>query len=844
MNRPPYVVHITGKTTDGRPLSGTGFLVSPSGHVATCWHVVSEAAEIRVQVASPPGVPWLYEVLGKSTADDLVVLQSKVPLNEPTHYASLNRNWRKTTQVGHTVAVWGCSNAAAYGGAQRFECKISGFSPVYGRIGLNGDLNPGDSGGPLIDQADLVIGLAQVRDQNRNGQGMAIPVAPLLELLQPFGPPASPSAGSPKWGVPYRPSRFFTGRKAELQALHEVLAQDPAQLAIRIVTAQGGQGKTQFALAYAEQYGREYRAVLWLKAETEPTIRAGFSEHARMLQVASDGQGPDDAFRAVIQWLESDDHSPWLLIFDNATQPKLVSGFLPRGRGHILITSRSPDSSVGAPFELPKLSPDDAADFLKLRTGQQDQRGDFALLAEKLDGLPLALEQAGGYIVTTNTNAADYLQRYEQERLALLSRYADSLGDREQSVATTWDLNFREVEQRSAAAADLLRASAFLSADQIPLELLVKGGSALGPALATALRNAVGQPSVVGDLLEPLQRFSLIRLERSSDSISVHRLVQLVLKEGMSAPAQRQWAARIILAMSQTFPEPSYANWGQCKRLLLQARAAARHIVEFEVYTLDAMLLLNRAGGYLQQQGSYQEARLFHERAVAVQERYLEAAQAASARVLNDMGSLHYDLGANAEAEKLYLRALEIREKSLGPSHPDVAQTLGNLAALHHRLGRDEQAEVTSVRALRIRERALGREHPDVAQSLSDLATLYEDLGEPARAEPLRRNALTIREIDATRRPLELAEGLERFGRLQDTLLRPQNAEPLLRRALALWEKFLEQDDPRRSRCLRNLAAVLQELGKDDEAAALRSRAVEFDRRAAGPPMGGASAHS
>jgi len=47
MEPPRYVVRITGKTRDGGLFAGTGFLVDDAGHVATCWHVVRQAADAR-----------------------------------------------------------------------------------------------------------------------------------------------------------------------------------------------------------------------------------------------------------------------------------------------------------------------------------------------------------------------------------------------------------------------------------------------------------------------------------------------------------------------------------------------------------------------------------------------------------------------------------------------------------------------------------------------------------------------------------------------------------------------------------------------------------------------------
>lgn len=83
------------------------------------------------------------------------------------------------------MAVWGFSASEHYTAPQRLDCKISSFGEIDGRIGLNGDINYGDSGAPVVDANGKVIGIAQARDQKRSGHAMAIPVSLLFKIFQP-----------------------------------------------------------------------------------------------------------------------------------------------------------------------------------------------------------------------------------------------------------------------------------------------------------------------------------------------------------------------------------------------------------------------------------------------------------------------------------------------------------------------------------------------------------------------------------------------------------------------------------------------------------------------------------
>ena len=93
----------------------------------------------------------------------------------------------------------------------------------------------------------------------------------------------------------------------------------------------GGIGKTQTAIEYAYQYREDYRYVMWVSADTEITIRTSIVAIAAGLGL----QAPDDpdhnrAVEAVKQWCDA--NGRWLLVFDNADHPPLLTPTCPSGR--------------------------------------------------------------------------------------------------------------------------------------------------------------------------------------------------------------------------------------------------------------------------------------------------------------------------------------------------------------------------------------------------------------------------------------------------------------------------------------------------------------------------------
>jgi tetratricopeptide (TPR) repeat protein len=642
------------------------------------------------------------------------------------------------------------------------------------------------------------------------------------------------------WNVPYRRNAFFTGRDRVLQDLHDRFTRGDTALTTQAISGLGGLGKTQTAVEYAFRYGSEYDAVLWARADTEVALNASFGEIAGLLDLpAANDSEQRRAVEAVRRWLET--HDRWLLIVDNADRPELVEPFLPRHpKGHTLLTSREQvfdQLDIPEPVGLEVLTAAEASQFLLIRAGHgasdAGEQAAAAELAAELGSLPLALEQAGAYIRANKPRFQDYLKSFRARRLELLKRRAPVTGDYPESVATTWSLNFRAVEEESDASADLLRLSAFLSPDRIPLELLTLGVGELGPILAAALAHLHEDPLALPETLAPPTRYSLIRRDVDSDTFSIHRLVQAVLQDGMDAGSRRLWAERAVRAVSAAFPSPEYRNWSACARLLGQAESSAELVKQWTLDFPEATGLLDDAGTCLRDRGQYLASYRLYRRAwwirrrprklrdsrlaaslyylgtlLRLQGRYragerllrgtLEIWEGGSspedlniARCLNSLANLLYDERRYSDAEPLFRRALALREAARGPEHPEVATILSNLALLLCDVDRREEAALLYRRALAIRERVLEPQHPDVAQTLNNLARLYYREREYSKAEPLYVRAIHSQELSLGDKHPNVGISLHNLAELYRKLHRSADAEPLYARALGIWEEAL-----------------------------------------------------
>jgi hypothetical protein len=336
------------------------------------------------------------------------------------------------------------------------------------------------------------------------------------------------STSTPEFQVPYHRNPHFTEREAlPLQSLYTAL-NETGKAALNqsaALSGLGGIGKTQMAVAYAYRYFYDqpaYEWVFWVRAETELSLVTGLAEIARSLNLP--GEKLDELAAQTRRWLET--HAGWLLIFDNADEPSIVKPWLPRQpQGRSLLTSRSQQrfTSLGikAPIAIAKLSLKESIGFLQDRCDRSALDGAEAAalkaLATELDGLPLALEQAGAYLAQTGVAFAAYWKRYQQQSLTLLEKNAPETGDYPTSVAKTWLLNVEQVNQHSPAAIAILQLSAVLSPDEIAEQLLLVCAEEFGLVDCT-------DELALGEQLAALANFSLIQRDRATASYSIHRL--------------------------------------------------------------------------------------------------------------------------------------------------------------------------------------------------------------------------------------------------------------------------------------------------------------------------------
>lgn len=680
----------------------------------------------------------------------------------------------------------------------------------------------------------------------------------------------------PPFNIPVRVPKHFLGRDDELKSVEEALVRSPGRIAIAALHGMRGVGKTTLAAAYAESHSGEYRAIWWVRAQADVTIRTDLVTLGTRLNWVGAKEKEQQALTVILQRLHQEGEGI-LLVFDNAADERSIESYLPRGGAtKIIVTSNTPAwGQFAEPIQIREWSNTVGADYLVARTGRDNERGAAETLAHTLGGLPLALEQAAAYCERVKVSFSEYDRRF-----AILlddARHAPTGYYKGRTVAKTFALAIEEAAKLHPAAEPLIVCASPLAPEPIPLSFFVEAREELGGPLADFDAHSVDEA------VATLRDFALIERESiaydrdptiETDAIRLHRLVREV------AAKRRDVRPVLLSAMETVYPSGALNNpglWPRCAALtshllaLCESKYADRRAIE------ACGSLLFRAASYFHGRGIYTAARPLYERALAIRERTLGLDHPETAANLAGLAVLHQDQGDLVGARPLYERALKIREQALGEEHQDTATSLADLALLLESLGELDQARALYERALAVREKILGPAHRDTATSLSDLAFLRQAQGEYSAARLLYERAKAIYEqvlgdehpdlamclnniafLLQTQGDYEGARALyERALMIREKVLGPEHphtatsladlggllhakgefsaALPLLERAVIIYEKVSGREHPHTATSLNNLANLVEDLGDVERSRMLKTRALEIREKVLGP---------
>ena len=176
----PAIVSIDAQTSDGIS-AGTGCIVSPNGLILTGSHVVEDSSSVEVTMYN--GQVYKAEIVSKMGKNkDLALLK----ITPKTQLQTIKFGDSQNIKVGQRVLAIG--NPFGFSGTLT-QGIISRIDYTKNKIQTDAAINPGCSGGPLLNTSGEVIGINQsIYNPDNNisniGIGFAIPINDAKKFIE------------------------------------------------------------------------------------------------------------------------------------------------------------------------------------------------------------------------------------------------------------------------------------------------------------------------------------------------------------------------------------------------------------------------------------------------------------------------------------------------------------------------------------------------------------------------------------------------------------------------------------------------------------------------------------
>jgi S1-C subfamily serine protease len=169
-----------GKTEDGL---GSGVVVSQAGDILTSLHVVDGASTIELTFADGSTSP--AEIVTSQPDHDIAVLHALQPPAQLVPATLGNpgavRQGTEAYALGSPFGLYGSVSAGVISGLDRSFTMPSSGRRLTGLFQIDAAVNPGNSGGALVDRNGLLIGIVTAlvnptKDDVFIGIGLAVPI--------------------------------------------------------------------------------------------------------------------------------------------------------------------------------------------------------------------------------------------------------------------------------------------------------------------------------------------------------------------------------------------------------------------------------------------------------------------------------------------------------------------------------------------------------------------------------------------------------------------------------------------------------------------------------------------
>ncbi|NGX59350.1 MAG: hypothetical protein KR126chlam3_00501 [Chlamydiae bacterium] len=503
----------------------------------------------------------------------------------------------------------------------------------------------------------------------------------------------------------------FNRRARQLKSLHPQFVERRgvfaeittkfSEQAILVLHGPPGVGKSEVAIAFGNQRLKEFPVVWTIHAETKDQIESSYRELSQALGLPLLKEDTFEAMeRRLFAKLENLD-VPWLLIYDNLESPI----HFPQRGGKILITTNFSENFslyVKGWIEIPCFEKEEAIALLKEVT-EEEESEEMNELVEKLGRYPLVISQIAGAIRMTPgetiQSASTAMAKVDFSKMRPSERYR----------ATLQEMLDRLLPKLSREALEWLFVCAYLSPEKIScsyIEIWLQTHAQL---------SEENSKQKAQEILSVLVNRGWLRFDGLTQTFSIHRLFQVILKEKDRDSYYEQvldlllkyWEKINLDNKNLKFPTLSDEFCSHAVPLVDDSKF-------MNISPSKLAVFCKKIGDAKTVRSRFQEALEKYEQVLKIWESFSSPNHSDIEELLFIMSDCLVRQDRYSEALKKLEKVLSIRESSLNIDHPDIAKVIESMGTILRFQGKYQEAIEKYQFALEIYKKSLPSDHPDV----------------------------------------------------------------------------------------------------------------------------------
>jgi tetratricopeptide (TPR) repeat protein len=242
----------------------------------------------------------------------------------------------------------------------------------------------------------------------------------------------------------------------------------------------------------------------------------------------------------------------------------------------------------------------------------------------------------------------------------------------------------------------------------------------------------------------------------------------------------------------------------------------------------EKALFYNQLGYVKADQGDYEKAFEYYEKALEIDQKTLPPNHPSLAISYNNIAGVYHNMGEYLKATSFYEKALEIFEKTLSPNHPSLATSYNNIGSVYNKIGDYSKALLFYEKALDIKEKILPPNHPSLATSYNSIGSVYDNMGDYSKALSFFEKDLEICQKTLPSNHTSLAPSYNNIGSVYDKMGEYSKALSFYEKDFEICQKTLPSNHPSLASSYSNIGSVYDKMGEYSKALSFFEKALQI----------------